>query len=808
MSPTWPERLLDASSDLLSVHEADGTIRFANAAARRLLGLEPDDVVGTNPFRLLHPDDRDEVIGAMVRLGDEPHGSHAFLARVRHRDGSYRWLEAVARNELSDPELQGVVVSSRDVTDREAAQEALRASETRHRDMVECVPFGMGVVDGTGGVRFANSSAAALLAAQSEVAGSTVDRFVHPEDREALLQLVRRAAWDRQAPAPVECRVIREDGGQLVLRVTAVPYTWEDDPSALLVAEDVTALRHAEEQTNRQAAFLRAVLNALPAQKAVVDRHGTITEVNEAWAAFARERGGRPESTGPGVNFFEVCERVVGEDLASVRAVVAGVRAVLDGTVTGFRQDVVCMPPGQEPLYFALHAVPLQTPEGGAVLGYTDVTERKALEVEAAHRAMHDDLTGLPNRALLLDHLDHALGVRARDRGELALLFIDLDHFKLVNDGYGHEAGDQVLVELARRLRAAVRPSDTVARLAGDEFVVLCENLPFLTEAHQLAERILLSLDQPFPVGDTHVKLGASIGIAVAEDRSLTPDALLRAADQAMFEAKGRGRGQFALYDDGVHQRSLERVEQALSLRRLVEDDRVTVHYQPMVDLRDGHLTGVEALLRWRGGRITPEAAVAVALAEETGLIGEIGGRVLDQALRQAATFRRSDDSVLPLSVNLAPQQLEQALVLTVAEAAGRADYPLTSLTLELTERSVMTDLRTSVLVLRQLRDLGVQIAIDDFGAGYSSLAYLRDLPLDTLKIDREFVRALSDHPDDDRIIRAIIELGRALRLEVVAEGVERDDQRTRLIDLGCLGGQGFLFGPAQPATRIRQLAR
>ena len=553
--------------------------------------------------------------------------------------------------------------------------------------------------------------------------------------------------------------------------------------------------------------FMTAVLDALPAQTAVVDGQGTIVAVNVAWSRFMTERGGQPRRCAQGVNVFEVLSRVRGRDRASAHEAAEGLRAVLRGETAEFDRDITCVLRQDDPLFFSLQMVPLDTEGGGAVLCYTDITARKRLELEAERRAVHDDLTGLPNRVLLLDRLQQAMG--SRDASRAAVLFIDLDQFKLVNDGYGHAAGDQVLQQLARRLLAVVRPSDTVARLAGDEFVILCERLPFLTEAYRLAQRVLATVTEPFSVDGARLSLGASIGIATAEDHpTARAEDLLRAADQAMFEAKARGRNQFAVHDSGVQSRSQARVEQSLQLRRLATSDRLGVHYQPLVDLRDGHITGVEALLRWKTDGDPVDTAASVALAEQIGVISEIGRRVLREACEQGATFLRSDGSVLPLSVNLAPQQLDRFLVATVREVAESTGFPLSALTLELTERSVMSDPAASIAVLSELRDLGVLIAIDDFGVGYSSLASLRDLPLDTLKIDRDFVRALATPSADDRIIRAVIQLADALELHVVAEGIELDEQRTRLIDLGCNHGQGFLFSSARPAAEIRRLVQ
>ena len=538
---------------------------------------------------------------------------------------------------------------------------------------------------------------------------------------------------------------------------------------------------------------------------AVIDNDGRIIAVNEAWTRQAISGGGSPATCGTGVDFLAVCDHVTGPSRPEALAVASGLRSVLTGASQEFQQDIPCQLADSQ-LYFSLSIVPLHVPEGGAVLSYTDITRRKTLEVAAAHRATHDVLTGLPNRTLLLDRLQHALS--GRRPAHLAVLFLDLDAFKLVNDGYGHEAGDDVLRELAARLVRQVRPADTVARLAGDEFVVLCEDLATPGEADALAERLLAAVAEPFTIADEGITLGLSIGIAVADATLNRPDALLNAADQAMFDAKARGRNRVTVYDAGVHGRHHVRLAQAMTLRGMVERDDLLVHYQPLIDLRDGSLEGAEALLRWRGVHALPDTATAIALAEEIGLIGRIGRFVLQEAMGQAATFLTPGGVLLPLAVNLAPQQLEPSLVGFVEQAAQDTGYPLTSLTLELTERSVMTDPVGAVGVLKALRARGVRIALDDFGVGYSSLASLRDLPLDVLKIDAGFVQGLLGPEPNGRIITAIVEMARALDLDIVAEGVEQDEQRDRLLELGCEHGQGFLFSPACTHRQLRALAR
>jgi diguanylate cyclase (GGDEF)-like protein/PAS domain S-box-containing protein len=928
--------LVTWTPDLLSVHEADGTVRFASPAAARLLGLSPEELEGLNPLRLVHPDDQSRAVEDLLRVYGEPESVHTLRARVRHRDGSWRPLETLVRNRLDDPALRGIVMSTREASGAVPAPAAPLLPEPRRRELLSRASHGIIVVDADGLIQFANAAAVQLSghSAPEQVLGRRITDFVEEPDRELCTQQLQQVLGEQMVTQPAEFRVLHAGGAAVLVSATAMPTEWGDRAAALVTLQDVTELRSLEQERHRSAErfrlliessaegvigldtqgrvtflnpaaaeilgldpatalgrsahelyhhshpdgtpyavedcpcvraareglpaerngeifwrsdgtpvpvdfratplrtdepegavltfsdaservraerrlaalalFQSAVLDSLPAQTAVVDATGTIVTVNAAWTRFMAERDGSQHACGVGANFFDVCQRVRGREQAEAQEMAAGLRAVLDGETSEFDTDVTCRWREDEPLFFWLHVVALGSPDGGAIVGYTDITKRKRLEVSAAHRATHDALTGLPNRALLLDRLEHLL--TDRRAAPVALLFVDLDHFKLVNDGYGHDAGDLVLHELARRLLAAVRPSDTVARLAGDEFVILCEHLPYVTEAYRLAERVLASLTEAFPVGDSQLTLGASIGIVVAEEQTVTPDELLRAADQAMFEAKARGRNQYAVFDAGIHQRSRKRLDEALALRRMVDDNRFTLHYQPLVELEDGTVLGAEALLRAHGDGVLLDTASTVALAEETGLIDRIGSWVLYQACTDGVSFRRTDGSVLPLSVNLAPPQIHRGLIGVVADASAATGYPLTALTFELTERTVMANPVVAVDVLSRLREMGVCIAIDDFGVGYSSFAYLRDLPLDSLKIDSGFVQALAS-PEDQRLVRAIVDLAHALQLDVVAEGIEQRQQRDQLLELGCHRGQGFLFSPAQPADAVRLLA-
>ncbi|MCU1358332.1 MAG: Diguanylate kinase [Acidimicrobiales bacterium] len=440
---------------------------------------------------------------------------------------------------------------------------------------------------------------------------------------------------------------------------------------------------------------------------------------------------------------------------------------------------------------------------GGLVVNFRDVTERKHLEEELSHQAFHDSLTGLANRALFLDRVSHGLATQGRvGSGFLAVLFIDLDDFKTVNDALGHPAGDALLREIARGLQDHARTSDTCARLGGDEFGLLLEGLTGESEAYDIAARLLDTLREPVMIDATNVALGASVGIVIS-DGTESAEHLVRNADLAMYQAKRAGKGRLEVFEAGMHESALERLELKEDLRRAIAEHQLENHYQPIVDLATGRILGAEALLRWNHparGRLFP--IDFIALAEETGLIVEIGRQVLRDACHDAVTWPVVDGRAPGVSVNLSPRQLQREdIVADVAEALHRSGLEPGRLTLEITESVLIDDPTTAAATLQALKALGVLIALDDFGTGYSSLSYLARFPVDRLKIDKSFTDALAS-PDDSHgatLIDTILAMSRTLHLAVTAEGVEEAQQVTRLLDMGCVVGQGFHFARAMP---------
>jgi diguanylate cyclase (GGDEF)-like protein/PAS domain S-box-containing protein len=465
--------------------------------------------------------------------------------------------------------------------------------------------------------------------------------------------------------------------------------------------------------------------------------------------------------------------------------------------------------------WMVAETVAAEVEEGGVrglVLTTRDVTDRKALEEQLTHQAFHDDLTGLANRALFTDRVQHALTRRDRSPASMALLLLDLDDFKDVNDSLGHAAGDELLQVAAERLRGCLRASDTAARLGGDEFAVLLEDLDDSTQAGDLAERVLLQLRQPVTLQDRQVVPSTSIGIALVDpDRAQDAEELLRNADVAMYTAKRQGKGQAEFFMPGMYAGLVQRLELTADLRRAVEQADITVQYQPIVELDGARVVGVEALARWRHplrGMISP--VEFIPLAEETGLILAIGRQVLQQACAQAARWRRRPGKPpLTVNVNLAVRQLlDPGIVDQVAEVLASTGLPPPALTLEITESALAEDKEVAVERLWALKRLGVRLAVDDFGTGYSSLSRLRRFPIDSLKIPKPFVDGLLQGSDDSALARTIIDLSARLRLPAVAEGIEQRDQWTELHRLGCQLGQGFYFSRPLDAEALTALLR
>ena len=566
------------------------------------------------------------------------------------------------------------------------------------------------------------------------------------------------------------------------------------------------------EEGNLIDVYLRTAIEQSPLATLIFDPDGRCLLVNAAWKALW---GGSGESTiVEGSNVFESPE------VRAMGLIPYLTKSMGDGKTVSplLRYEPMASTSEEEACWLRAFVYPVRDEAGGLLevgLMLEDFTRRKVLEDQLAHQALHDPLTGLPNRRLLMDRLGHALS-RLRQNAErdggvtgdatgkaarVALLFMDLDEFKRVNDSLGHHAGDKLLMKVAERVGAHLRPGDTFARFGGDEFAVLLDEVEEASGATGLAQRLIRELRPPFTVDGQEIFISASIGVVLSDPSEEGGEDLLRRADVALYQAKSRGRDRYALFSQKMRGRDLKRLKLDGDLRRAIEAGEFRVHYQPEVFLRTGEVVGFEALVRWEHpehGLLAP--VEFIPMAEETGLIMPLGRWVLEQACQQAKIFkelqeRTFHDAPLKMFVNLSARQFRHpTLVEEVASVLSATSLEAHELALEITESVMMEEETTAQTILRELNELGVTLAMDDFGTGYSSLSFLKKFPVDILKIDRSLIEGVEESHADAAIISAVTSLAHALGLTVVAEGVETAQELERLRSIGCDFGQGYYW--------------
>ena len=591
----------------------------------------------------------------------------------------------------------------------------------------------------------------------------------------------------------------RPDGSRRWLWINAKPFF--DDKSGELrgvvsTLADTTLSREHEEQRRLALTVFRNSVEAI----VVTDAHERILSVNQAFTevtGYAAEEiiGQTPRMLGSGVHSREFYQ-AMWRDL--------NILGAWKGEIEDRRKD--------GSLYPASLSISTVRDSNGRITHYvavfSDITERKASEARIAYLAQHDALTGLPNRALLKDRLDQALAQATRLGKRIALMFLDLDRFKTINDSLGHATGDKLLQSVAARLRQSVRETDTVSRQGGDEFIIVLTGIDTPDEAGRIAAKILEQLDPPFDVDGQQLRTSFSIGIALFPEDGVSPETLMKNADTAMYHAKESGRDTYRFFDERMNVNTLEHLQLENGLRQAIARNEFKLAYQAQVDLASGRIIGLEALLRWSSetlGNVPPSRFIP--LAEECGLIIPIGEWVLREACRQARRWQDAGLAPVPVGVNLSALQFRRSdIVAGVSAALAESGLDGRWLELELTESLLMESGPDVIVTLGQLKAVGVRLSIDDFGTGYSSLAYLKRFPVDRLKVDQSFVRDLTDDPDDATIVRAIIQLGHNLHLDVIAEGTETPEQMAFLLREGCAAAQGYLFSPPLPAKAVTGL--
>ena len=664
--------------------------------------------------------------------------------------------------------------------------------------IIGSMPSGLMVIDAGGLVRTLNPAASAML----DLAHSPAMLDQHYgkylcEPR--LLERVGEALQEDQHHS--ELVLTRRRAGTACYLRCSISRTWLDgDNLLLLIVEDISLPMQAKAELRDSEERFRIAFGQAAVGLAQLAPDGRWLRANQKFQDIV----GYSEAELRGLTFRDITpdhEWLADEDAQ---------RRLLAGDTASYTREKRYLHKDGHPVWVNVSAARMQASNGeiSLIVVIEDIARRKQYEHELRHLANHDPLTGLANRSLMLDRLAQGLAFAHRSRRQMAVLFIDLDRFKNINDSLGHDVGDQVIVEVGRRLVRSVREGDTVARLGGDEFVVLLSDVAHADALAALACKLLGALTLPMTIRGHELSPIGSIGISVFPKDGADCSTLLKNADAAMYRAKELGRGNFQFYAEEMNARTLDRLRLEAGLRRALERQEFALHYQPQIDLVSGAVVGVEALLRWQHpGSLPTMPSEFIPIAEETGIIVPIGEWVLRTACAQQVAWRRAGLRPVRMAVNLSARQFrQQDLAQRVALVLEQTGCDAGCLELEITESVIMEDPEVATATLQQLADMGVHLSIDDFGTGYSSLSYLKRFPIHALKIDRSFVRDITTDPDDAAIARAVIALAHTMKLTVIAEGVENAEQLLFLRDEGCDQLQGFFFSKPVPAQQLEAM--
>jgi diguanylate cyclase (GGDEF)-like protein/PAS domain S-box-containing protein len=780
---------------------------FISSALARIVGLpdKPAQLSIKKWQSFILPEDRqliDEAIKAAIQTGELINLEY----RLRDCDGNILWLSAtgsVYRNTTgSAVQAAGVVV---DITAKKRIEAALRHSEERYRQLAEMSPDGI-LVDCHGRYVYANQAAARILGARSpnDIVGRRPLDFVDKSHQHVIAEHTTRMLEDDKKVSPVTIPYRQLSGASVDIQVTMGRVAWENEPAIQVMLRDITEMKQVQDQLQVTSERLHIALEG--AGESIWD-WDIVNNIYSFSSAIRKLLAIPLDAPIPECGSFD--EFIHPEDVARVHN---AIDAYLSGDVPGYKCEFRIKARDATWRWVLSRGTVVSRDAAGKPLIMTgtmsDITATKEAEEAVWRHANLDALTGIANRRLFRERLEMEMCKAQRHGLQVALLYMDLDRFKEVNDLYGHNAGDMVLTHVVLRMQQCVRQTDTIARLGGDEFVIMLTDLDQSSHVEFTCEKLLASLSKPFQVKKDHAYVTASIGVAIFPIDAMNSEDLIRRADQAMFAAKRNGKNQFSYFKQSMDESAHRRLRISNELHQALEAGQMSVHYQPIVDLVDGRIVKAEALLRWQHpslGAIAP--SVFIPYAEESGLIGRLGDWVFEQAVKASQCWSACTGNIFQISINKSPLQFMNRTPETDSlRHLGTMHLAGSHVAVELTEGILLHALPNVTSRLQEYRDAGVQIAIDDFGTGYSSMAYLQKFHIDYLKIDQSFIRDIGCNPAHKTITETMILMAHKLGLKAIAEGIETQEQLDLLKKMGCDYGQGFLFSPALPPEQFENL--
>lgn len=787
------ELLMKTSGDGIHLIDLDGKVIDVNNKFCEMLGYSRDELL---KMKVLQWDAKFSPEELRLRIA-ENFGQGAIFETVhRRKDGSLIEVEISAKS----VEWEGKIIgwhASRDITERKLLASKLHQSEEEYRHLIEMLPYGV-LIHRDEKVLLANWTSAKLFGVENpaKLVGMNPMQFVHPEYQEIVKNRVRNAVERGKDSEIIEEKFVKLDGLVFDAEVVAISVLFENKPASLAVFMDITKRKQNEDELRLAAAVYKTSSEGI----LITDATNHIVAINPAFTELTGYTA--DEVIGKSPKIFQSGRQATGfyHDMWQQL------------NTTGYWQGEIWNRRKNGSIFAEHLTINTEKQEDGSIHRYvalfSDITDQKQKEELIWNQANFDTLTGLPNRRLFLDRLKQEAKKVLRANESLALIFIDLDRFKEINDTLGHAKGDVLLVEAAKRIHECVRETDTIARLGGDEFTVILPDFGEAATLDRIVQNILTELAVSFDLGEGDIgHVSASIGITLYPYDTLNIDELLKHADQAMYAAKAAGRNNFSYFTGSMQKNAEEKVMLTNDLRKALSNNELQVYYQPIVDMKSGQITKAEALLRWnhpKRGLIGPSEFIP--LAEDSGLIIEIGEWVFHEAISTVIQWNQMFGRIIQISVNKSPVQFLRAEEHPWIDSLTSSGLPKGSITVEITEGILIKDSARIKDGLRDFRDKGIEVSIDDFGTGFSSLSYLNQFDIDYLKIDQSFVNNLSEYASNKALTRAIIVMAHSLGIKTIAEGVETEIQRNMLIEFGCDYIQGYLYSKPIPTLEFEKL--